>query len=148
MSDKDIIDFTKRLKVDIDKQLKVNSDAKLFIQKKKISLFKFKKNINRIDENELPVEVLLGSVYLIKGDNIIECYSYCDNSYSMYLQINKKQPVWIAKINPVNIELNDPEKVRYFLQGCSVFYLPSNYQYFIIQFLESGFQLYTKNKLI
>ena len=44
------------------------------------------------------------------------------------------------------VNVKTREGIKYLLQGSTIFYLPSNYHYFIIQFLQSGFQLYVKEK--
>ena len=54
--------------------------------------------------------------------------------------------LWIAKSDLVNIEPNDPEHVKYLLQGSTIFYQPGIYHYFILQFLHSDFKLYVKDK--
>jgi hypothetical protein len=139
-------DFIKQLNYDIKCQTDINSSSKKIIKNRKLSQVKFKKNTQYIDEGDLPIESYLGSIYLIKGNNIIKCYSYCDYTHSMYLQINKKKSIWIAKLDSVNIEPNDPESVEYLLQGATLFYHPGNYHYFILQFLQSDFKLYVKDK--
>ena len=136
--------FIKQLNYDIKYQTNINNSSKKFIKNRKLSQVKFKKKSQYINEDDLPIDAYLGSIYLIKGNNIIECYSYCDYSYSMHLQINNKKALWIAKLDSVNIEHNDPESVEYLLQGSTLFYRPSNYHYFILQFLQSDFQLYIK----
>jgi hypothetical protein len=137
-------DFIKQLNYDIKCQTDINSSSKKFIKNRKLSQVKFKKNKQYIYADDLPIESYLGSMYLIKGNNIIECYSYCEYAYSMYLQINKKNSIWVSKLHSVNIEPNDPESIEYLLQGATLFYCPGNYHYFILQFLQSDFKLYVK----
>jgi len=129
----------KRLMFDINNQKKIQSNPEIFIKHRKLKLTKFNKNST---ENDLPVESLLGSVFLIKGLNILEFYSWCDYNHSLYLQINNKQPLWIGKVSIINIEPKDPENIKFLLDGAETIFSPSNWQYFILQFLQSGFQLY------
>lgn len=138
------LSFIEQLNFDIEEQNKINSCAKLFIKHRNLKLHEIKKGSPMPDK--LPIECSLGSSFLIKGNNIIEFYSWCDSDYSMYLQINKRKPTWIGKPIIINKELNDPEKLDYFLDGCDVFYNPSNYTYLISQFLDMEFKLYTKKQ--
>ena len=137
------LSFIEQLNFDIEQQKKINSCSKLFIKHRNLKLHNIKNNGGSISDN-LPIECSLGLSFLIKGNNIIEFYCWCDSNHSMYLQINKHIPTWIGKPFIINKELNDPEKLEYFLDGCDVFYNPINYMYFISQFLDVGFQLYTK----
>lgn len=136
--------FIKQLQSDIKKYKKIQSNPKLFIKSRNARLYKLTKPANKLTEQDLPIQTLLGSVFLIKNDNILEFCSYCDYNHSMYLQITKKQPLWIGLVNIINLEHKDHENIKFLLDGCEKFYSPSNYQYFIIQFLHSGFQLYIK----
>jgi hypothetical protein len=142
-------DFIEQLEWNIKKYQKFNSNPKAFIKNRKLKLYnlpkKIHKNINsEISENDLPIESLLGNIFLIKGSNILEFYSYCDYNYSLYVQVNKKQPLWIGKVSTINIEYKDPENIKFLLEGSELFYKPSTWQYLILQFLQSGFQIYTK----
>jgi hypothetical protein len=136
------LDFIKQLEIDVIQHKKITSNPKKFIKYRKIKLHNFKKKISNLTEDDLPIESLLGSVFLIKGATILEFYSWCDYDYSMYLQINKKRPLWIGNVSHINIEDNDPENIVFLLSGSDTFYTPSNWQYFILQFLQSEFQLY------
>ena len=132
------------LKFDIQIQQTIHKNHKLFIKHRQIKLHKFKKKIYLLNENDLPIQAYLGSVFLIKGNNIIECYSWCDNNFSLYLQINKKIPIWIGKFIIINIENEDLENIKFLLDGNEIIYAPSEYQQLIIHFIQSGFRLYTK----
>ena len=137
-------EFIFQLNYEIQQQNDINKNPKLFINKRKIFPHKFKKSIFKVVEEDLPIQTLLGSVFLIKNDNIIECYSWCDYNHSMYIQINKKYNIWIGKIHMINLDSSDSENVKFLLDNSDVFYRPSNYQYMILQFIQSGFQLYVK----
>lgn len=136
------LDFVKQLKNEIKQQQDINSDSKKFIKNRKIKLCKFNQSTHKLTESDLPIESLLGCIFLIKGSNILEFYSWCDYNYSLYLEINKQQPIWIGKVSSINIEFKDPENIKYLLDGFDTFYIPSTWQYFILQWLQSGFQLY------
>ena len=137
------LSFNEQLNFDIEQQEKINSCSKLFIKHRNLKPHEIKNNGDSISD-KLPIECSLGSSFLIKDNNIIEFYCWCDSNYSMYLQINKQKPMWIGNTFIINKELNDPEKLEYFLDGCNIFYNPSNYMYLISQFLDMGFRLYKK----
>lgn len=145
-------EFIQQLNFNIDLQKKINANPKAFIKSRNITLYNCTKtksnkiylNHCNITENDLPIEASLGTVFLIKGANILELHSYCDYNYSIYLQINTKQPAWIGKVAIINIAPKDPENIKFLLDGSDTFYQPSNWYYLIIQFLHSGFQLYLK----
>jgi hypothetical protein len=133
-----------QLNYEMRQQNIINKNPKLFINNRKISPYKFKKSIFKIEEDDLPIQTLLGSSFLIKNDNIIECYSYCDYNRSMYVQINKRHNTWVGILDIINLDSVDSENVKFLLNGSDIFYRPSNYQYIILQFIQSGFQLYVK----
>ena len=141
-------EFIQQLNSDIDRQKKINANPKEFIKSRNIILYNRTKTKNLIHHNiteiDLPIEASLGTIFLIKGANILELHSYCDYNYSIYLQINTKQPAWIGKVAIINIAPKDPENIKFLLDGSDTFYQPSNWYYLIIQFLQSGFQLYLK----
>jgi hypothetical protein len=139
-------DFINQLYYEINVQTEIQHNPQIFIQHKKIKIYNFKKNTQYIEEDDLPNDILLGSSYLIKGDNILETYSWCDNEHSLYLQINVKKPMWLGKISIVNIDARDSENLEFLLDGFTKFYTPSNLQYSIINFIQSGFSLYIKDK--
>ena len=128
---------------DIDDYKKIKHNAKLFIHHKNIKLHRIKNKL-KIQESDLPNETLLGSVFLIKGNNIIECYAWCDFDYSMYVQINQSGSAWRGSIDAVNIEEGDPHNIEFMLDGGNSYMRPSIYQYGILQFIQSGFDLYVK----
>lgn len=137
-------EFMKQLLYDI-KVSKVK-DSRAFVKHKNLKIYKFNKKNNCVKEDDLPVDTLLGSSYLIKGNNILETYAWCDSAYSLYLQMNIKRPMWVGKICIVNVEKNDPENLEYILDGCDIHYASSNLQYSIVQFINVGFSLYIKNR--
>ena len=134
----------KLLVADINKQKKIYSNPDLFIKNRGIVLHTFKKSLNNLTECDLPTQTLLGSVFIIKESNILEFYSYCHCNYSMFVTANKKTSLWIGKTNIINMEKKDPENIKFIMDGYETFYKPSNFQYLILQFLQSGFRLYVK----
>jgi hypothetical protein len=134
--------FIEQLNNDINKQNKINSNPNLYIKSRKMKLYNFNKDANKLSEIDLPQQAYLGCLLLIKNSNIIEFYCYYDSSHSLYLQVSKNQPLWIGNVTAINIEPSDPEHIKYLLDGNDVCCTPSNYHYFILQFLQSGFKLY------
>jgi hypothetical protein len=116
----------------------INSNSKKFIKHKNLTVVNKKLFI----EENLPVELTMGSSYLINKNNIIEIYSYADHDYSQYIQIDKKIATWISKIDIINIEKGDPHNVRFILDGFKILYKPSDLIYIITEFLYDGFELY------
>jgi hypothetical protein len=137
--------FIKKLLNDITYYKNITLDVNKFIKYKKIKKYKFNKSINKIDENDLPVDTMLGSVYLIKGSNIIEIYSWYDTAYSLYLEVSHKKSMWLGRIFIINKALNDPENLEYLLSGSKRFYVLDELHYLIVQFIQSGFELYIKS---
>jgi len=135
-------DFIKKLLRDIKRQEKIQATPSLYIKQNKLTPHKF----NKLDitEDDIPIQCTLGSSYLIKGENIIEIYSWCDYKHSLYLQINKTKPVWVSNIQIINVAENDPENLEFILDGFDTFYEPSSLHYEIIQFIEMGFELFIK----
>jgi hypothetical protein len=134
--------FIEQLYADIDKQSIINKNPKLFIQKRNIKEYNFQKKILKLDEEDLPIQSLMGSIFLIKNTNIIECYSWCDYKNSKYVQINNFRAVWISKFDIINLDDADSENIKFMLDGNDIIYQPSVYQYIILQFIKSGFQIY------
>jgi len=126
---------------DIDKLKKINKSSKRFISHRNIYPYKVKK---KPYEDHLPQQTLLGSAFLIKGNNIIEFYSWCECDHSIYLQINAKTSRWIGLCDIINIEDGDPENINFMLGDIDKIYTIDTYQYYIAQLIELGFKLYIK----
>jgi hypothetical protein len=137
--------FIKKLLNDIAYYKNITLDINKFIKYKKIKKYNFKKSIDKIDENDLPVDTMLGSIYLIKDSNIIEIYSWYDTAHSLYLEVSRKKSMWLGRIFIINKALNDPENLEYLLTGIKRFYILDELQYLILQFIQSGFDLYIKS---
>jgi hypothetical protein len=138
--------FIKQLWYEINDAKNIKEDSKLFIQHKKLKRYIFNKKSCYIKDDDLPIETLLGSSYLIKGNNIIETYSWWGPEHSLYLQISVKCPMWLGEISIINAEPHDPENIEFLLSDCNIFHEPSNLQYSIIQFINAGFSLYNSFK--
>lgn len=137
--------FIKKLLKDIAQYKNITLDVNKFIKYKKIKKYNFIKSKNNIDENDLPIDTMLGSIYLIKDSNIIEMYSWYDTAYSLYLEVSYKKSMWLGRIFIINKALNDPENLEYLLTGIKRFYILDELQYSIVQFIQSGFDLYIKS---
>ena len=105
--------FIKKLHSDIQHQNTISANSELFIKNRNCKLHEFKKIKSTLKNNDLPIQSLLGSVFLIKNNSIIEFYSYCDYNYSMYLQLTKKRPLWIGLVKIINLELYDSESINF-----------------------------------
>lgn len=138
-------DFIKHLHKDIDKQQIIYSDPKKFIKHKNLRKIKFKHNRDSISVEDFPIESSLGSIYLIKGVNIIRMYCWYDCNHSLYLQINKFTPRWICKTEIYNKAIDDPEKLEYYLDDMDVLFSSDTAHYLMIQFVQSGFDMYVLN---
>ena len=143
----------KNLLDDIESYSLINKKSTLFIKHKKIKHYKFKnaakqtnnknkKKIVNIEEKDLPYNTLLGSSFLIKNNNIIELYSYCNYKQSLYIPISKYRDSWVCNIDVINIQEGDPENVLMFVDGINVINNPSVLEYFITDFINVGFSLY------
>ena len=134
--------FMKALILEINKQKEILSDSRKFIKNKNLTMYNFGKKYINVTEADLPTDTILGSSYLIKKNTILEIYSWCDSSYSFYIQLNIKRPTWISKIDIISCENNDPNNVNYILNGSKTFDDPDTLQYMIAQFINDGFSLY------
>jgi hypothetical protein len=132
------MNFIDQLNYDIRQKQTNNKDSKLFIKNK--NLTKYSINHENITNIDLPIDAYLGSIFLIKGNNIIQCYCWCDYDHSMYLQICEKNPKWIGNINIINLEKCD--YVKKYLYDKKILHLPSNYHHVIIELLNNGFTIY------
>ena len=77
----------------------IRQNPQLYIHHKNISLVKFGKKARYIKEDDLPIETLLGSSYLINGKNILETYTWCDNAHSYIYKFQLNTPCgWVRFI--------------------------------------------------
>jgi hypothetical protein len=135
-------DFITQLHKDIATQNELYIDPKKFIKHKNLQKIKLNNQRNLISETDFPIEASLGSIYLIKGVNILGMYCWYDNKYSLYLQINKSEPKWICKTEIYNKSVGDPEKLDYYIDGMDVIFSSDICQYLMLQFIQSGFDMY------
>jgi len=131
--EKDIFCLFALLK-DIKRSRKIKQNANLFIQER--GLMQIKSLIPYID---------LGTIFLIKDNNIIEFYSYYDVDRSLYVEINYKLGIWIGNVNIINITNGDPENINFMLGSVYDYYNKDNYKMVINYFIENGFVAYTKS---
>ena len=130
---------------EIDKQCIISRSPDKYITHRGLRQHIFTKNINHIYASDLPICASLGAVFLIKGNNIIEFYSYADSHHSPHVQVNYKIPTWIGTISPINIEPGDPENINYILDKQHTFYYSENYIYLILELIKNGFKVYVKD---
>lgn len=142
----------KNLLDDIVSHSLINKNSSLFIKHRKLIHYKFRnitnmKTMVKLKEKDLPYNVLLGSSFLIKNNNIIEIYAYCDYRRSLYIPITKYRDDWLCNIDVINIQEGDPENILMFVDGMNRINKPSVLEYFITDFLNVGFSLYVKKNM-
>jgi hypothetical protein len=135
-------DDIKQLYIEINEQHKINSNAVKFIKYKNITPYKFNKKNNTVCGTDLPIQARSGSIYLIKGNNILHFYSYCDNAFSLHMQFNIHRPMWICKPNIINTEHGDPERLNFLMDGTETIYSYDNLEYLLLDFIHVGFNVY------
>lgn len=124
---------------DIDNFLKIKTNAKRYIQFRKLR----KKGLRKkIDENDLPIQSNIGSLFLIKGNNIIEFYAYIDPCTSIYLTHSVTKKKWIGTVNKINISDGDPHNLHYTLKYCDRVHYRDSYKYLITSLYNDGFEMY------
>lgn len=133
--------FITQLRKDISDYKLIQSNAQSFIKHKQLRLFQLPKR--EAQEQDLPIESIVGDIYLIKGNNIIQFYSYWEH-VSHYIQVNRITPMWLCKTDIINVEPNDPDHIEFLLDGCEVLTNVENIQYSILGFLHAGFKIYLK----
>lgn len=129
------MDFLK----EIDDNQKILSNKKLFIAHRNLKLYKLPK---KCSSKRIPYNVYMGSSYLIKGNNIICLYSYCDYGQSQHVQINKKKDRWTCNISIMHMENGDPENLMFLVGDSDRIVAPSVLEYFMHSFIQAGFELY------
>ena len=125
--------FIKQLYKDIETQQISYTDPKKFIKHKNLQKIKLNIQRNLINETDFPIESSLGSIYLIKGVNIL-CMYCCYDS--------KCTSQWICKTGIYNKAVGDPEQLEYFTDGVRVLFSLDTAQYLMLQFVQSGFDMY------
>jgi hypothetical protein len=138
-------DFIKQLYKDIDNKHVIYHDPKKFIKYNNLRKIKFKHNPSSISAEDFPVEASIGSIYLIKGVNIIGMYCWYDYKHSLYLQMNKFASRWICKTEIYNKAIDDPEQLEYYIDDMDVLFSSDTAHYLMLQFVQSGFDMYVIN---
>ena len=131
--------FISKLKKDIYETKKINQKAALFINNKNIRRHNLPKQAT---EKDLPINAFLGTIYLIKNNNIIDVYSWFDPMYSPFIALSYNKNQWISKFSVINKEDGDPENIEYLLEGIKKIYYIEDMLYLVLQFVKSGFLLY------
>lgn len=129
-----------QLNQDIANYRNIKSSAVSFIAHKNLRKFPIKKNYQ---DKDLPIQATLGDIYLIKGDNIIQYYSYWEK-VSLYTQVNHIKPMWLCRIEIINTAHGDPEQLAFLLSGCDLIPDIESAHYSITGFLDAGFAIYLK----
>jgi len=131
--------FISKLKKDIYETKKINQKASLFITNKNIRRHNLPKQAT---EKDLPINAFLGTIYLIKNNNIIDVYSWIDPMHSPFIELSYNKTQWISKFSVINKEDGDPENIEYLLEGIKKIYYIEDMLYLVLQFVKSGFLLY------
>lgn len=133
-----------RLYEEMNARGQINRDSKKFIAHHGLILHDSGKKQKKIQEVDIPMQAHLGSVYLIKGNNIVHFYSYCDHAYSLNMQFNAVRPLWLCKSDIVNVEKGDPEHIQFILGGMDIIYSLDNLNYMLMDLANNGFLFYVK----
>jgi hypothetical protein len=133
-----------RLHADMRARDRINRDSAKFISYHGLVLHDFGKKLKKNREDDLPMQAHLGSVYMIKGNNILHFYSYCDHAHSLHMQINATRPLWLCKTDIVNVVDGDPEHMRFILEGMEIIYSCDNLNYLLLDLVNNGFSIYIK----
>ena len=126
---------------DIARYRAIQSSAKAFIAHKNLRRFDLPRR--KPKDTDLPIEAHIGELYLIKGDNIIQYYSYWKHA-SLYVQVNHSRPMWICETTIINKERGDPEHLQFLLEGCEMLINMEETHESIMGFLEAGFTIWKK----
>ena len=139
------MDFIEQLHSDIAKYKKINTNASLYIKHYDLKKIKFNVANIYLRDKDLPVESVLGTVYLIKGNNIMYFYSYIESGYSPRLEINMNISRWVCKSDVVNMDDDDPENLYDIIRYYGDIRDPEYLGLIILGYLmNKGFDLYIK----
>jgi hypothetical protein len=135
--------FTKKLEDDLLDQKKLYNNTPVFILSRNLSQFNFNSKISIL--HQLPIELIMGNIYLIKGSIIIQSYSWCDYNHRPFGFMSETQPLWINKIELLNIKKSDPMyNTLYDAIGDdeNYNYYPDTVKKYITSLINDGFKLY------
>lgn len=111
-----------------------------FIVQRNLELSKLNKK--KINIHDLPMQASMGTIFLIKNDNILSFYSWCDYNHSFSMMVKHIKPTWIGVVNILSPEtLNTHRELRH-LDDTNI-YTPTLFHNIIINLIRSGFDLYT-----
>jgi hypothetical protein len=151
------MDFIDTLNNDINKYSEVISNSDKFIKYHDLVYYHIDinsdSNVEHNITDKLPINVNIGSIYLIKNNNIVHFYSYHDEYYNSKLSagfINFYKPsqsnintVWVCKHNIINVDnvIELSPAISLIKDMCAIYEL-DDYIYIIIEFMLDGFKLY------
>ena len=131
----------------ITKSNEINKNSTLFIKSRNLKPYYSKNLLKKVSINNLPLNLDLGTVYLIKKNIILESYSWCDYNYSFSSEINYKQPKWLNKITVYNNHENDPYNIEKYIfneetNDSIISFSPSSLKKYVVSLINYGFELY------
>lgn len=141
-------DFIKTLLKEIDEVQELYNHHTWFISEKNLTQFKIRKNASSKD---LPIELFLGTVYLIgPHGSIFESYSWVDPSYSLTPMINMHKPMWLNTVYIHKLEMKDfPYDFYAWVRDKTEINIrdkPSKLEEFVLLLLYHGVQIWLPSK--
>lgn len=138
--------FSHQLLADIQKQKELYTDTYEFIKSRDLVPVRVPKA--GLSLENLPVEITMGNVYLIKSSTILQSYSWCDYNHSPFRGMSVKQPLWVNKIEILHM----PESESMYTSLHSALeendtynYYPGTVKKYIMSLVNKGFKLYIPN---
>ena len=129
----------------IDKNAEINKNAVQYIKHNNLKKVRFNVSRGFLRNKDLPTDTILGTTYLVKGNNIMYFNSYVDPAYSPRIEINIKTPRWICKSDVVNKEDGDPENLNEIIIYYKAICDPEYLELVILGYImNKGFDLYIK----
>jgi len=119
---------------------KIVKQSSLFILHNNLRKYKFKNR--NATEASLPYNILMGNSYLIKNNNIIGFYAYCDYNRSMHTKVSILKNMWVCNLDIINLHADDPENIEFLVGGSDHIFQPSLLEFLIVDFIRVGFALY------
>ena len=142
------MDFIAQLNKDIAHHEKINKNASMYIKHGNLKKVKFHVANSYLRDKDLPVDAVLGTVYLIKGNNIMYFYSYIDPEFSYHIEVNMKRPRWLSISEVVNMDTGDPENLNEIIKYYGTIYDQEYLGLVILGYLmNKGFDLYIKKSI-
>jgi hypothetical protein len=140
--------FINQLNDEISCYEKIKKNATLYIKHNNLKKVKFHVSREYLRDKDLPSDILMGTLYLIKNNNIMYFYSYFDSCFSPYIKCSMIKKIWISVSDVVNMEVGDPENLNEIIK-----YYPtirdSEYLGLVVlsYIMNKGFDLYIKDQI-